>query len=105
MKRRSPKRISDSQLQKLATRLIRSNRSTGDTPVIIAEPPERAPIATGRLLKRDGAWVTVLVDNPVRSRDALRVFLPRNVYLAEAVSCVAQGTTFRVELVLIQHDN
>ena len=102
MKTRSRSKIPDSQLQKLAQRLLRGNEPKSDTPIIITGPPEgNRVISVGRLLERKGAWVAALVDMPLDPESEVTVFLPGNVYLAEVVSCVGKRTRFTADLQLI----
>jgi hypothetical protein len=100
---RSRRRISDSQLQKLVDRLLRSNRPEIDTPVIISTIGGDYRSSVGRLLQREGGRVLALVDIPVEREREVTVFLPENAYIGEIVSCVAKGKQFTVELVLIQY--
>lgn len=53
---------SDSQLQMLVRRLLRSNRPDTDTPVIISTMEGGYCSLVGRLLERGGARVSALVD-------------------------------------------
>lgn len=100
---RSRRRIPDSQLHKLARRLLRTNRPGADTPVIISTMEGDYFSSVGHLLERGGARVSALVDRALERERAVTVFLPENTYVGEVVSCVAQGEQFTVELVLIQY--
>lgn len=100
---RSRRRIPDSQLQKLVRRLLRSNTTDVDTPVIISTVEGDHCSSVGRLLERGGARVSALVDVAMERERAVTVFLPENAYIGEVLSCVAQGRQFTVELVLIQY--
>jgi hypothetical protein len=99
---RSKRRTSDRQLQKLVRRLLRCNRSSTDTPVILSTMEGDYVSSVGRLLERGAARVSALVDIALEPERAVRVFLPENVYVGKVVSCVAQGEQFTVELVLTQ---
>jgi len=100
---RSRRSIPDSQLQKLALRLLRINRPETDTPVMISTMEGTYCSSVGRLLQREGARLSALVDIALERERAVTVFLPENAYVGEVVSCVAQGEQFTVELVLIQY--
>ena len=100
MKTRSPRKVPDSQLQKLADRLLQSNKPETDTPVIISTIGGEYPSSVGRLLERAGALVSAVVDMPMERE--VTVFLPENAYVAEVSNCVANEEQFKIELVLIQ---
>lgn len=105
MKTRSRRRISDSQLHRLVRRLLRSNQPEIDTPVIISPVEGKYYSSVGRLLERDHARVSALVDQAVELERAVTLFLPENAYVAEVVKCEAEGKQFTVDLVLIQYRN
>jgi hypothetical protein len=77
-------------------------------PVIISELPEtEAAIrerrsSIGRLVHRNGASISALVDRIVAKDRALVVFLSDQAYLAEATDCQPLGAYQLVDLVLIQ---
>ena len=102
----SRRRIPDSELQKLVSRLLQTNRPETDTPVIISTADGAYCSSVGRLVEHIGAQVSALVDNALERERAVTVFLPANAYVGEVVSCVPDGEKFAVELVLIQyHDD
>ena len=98
MKTRSPRRIPDSQLQKLVDRLLQSNKPETDTPVMISTIGGEYRSSVGRLLERAGALVSVVVDMPMEREYEVTVFLPENAYVAEVSNCVAYGEHFKIEL-------
>src|ERR1700693_738348 len=100
---RTMRKIPDSQLQKLVRRLLQTNQPKADNPVIISTMEGDYCSSVGRLLERGGARVSALVDIALKRERAVTVFLPKNTYVGEVVSCVAQGKQFTVELVLIQY--
>jgi hypothetical protein len=55
------------------------------------------------LLERSHGRVSALVDHAVERERAVTVFLPENAYVAEVMTCTAQGEHFTVELELIQY--
>jgi len=99
----SRRRISDSQLQKLVHRLLRSNRPETDTPVIISTIGGAYCSSVGRLLGREGGRVSALVDFPLEREREVTVFLPESAYVAEVTNCAAHGKQFTIELILIQY--
>jgi hypothetical protein len=99
----SRRRIPDSKLQKLARRLLRSDSTDSDTPVIISTIEGDRCSSVGRLLERNGGRVSALVDVLLERDRAVTVFLPESAYIGEVLSCVAKGRQFTVELVLIQY--
>jgi hypothetical protein len=96
---------SGGQLQRLVRRLLRSNKSKSDTPVIISgvHAGNESAISIGRVLARTGGRVSVLVDTALECSSPITVFLSEHVYLAEVVNCVPKGAKYTVELLLIEH--
>ena len=105
MKTRVRRRIPDSQLHRLVRRLLRSNQPDIDTPVIISPVEGKYYSAVGRLLERNHASVSALVDQALELERAVTLFLPENAYVAEVVKCQAEGNQFAVDLVLIQYQD
>ena len=103
MKTRSQRQIPKSQLHQLVRRLLQTNQPGADTPVMISPLEGDYFSSVGRLLERDHARVSALVDHALEPECAVTVFLPENAYLAEVVSCQADGRQFTVDLVLIQY--
>jgi hypothetical protein len=103
MKTRSRRRIPNSQLHQLVRRLLRNNQPEIDTPVIISPMEGKYYSSVGRLLQRNHAQVSALVDQAVDLERAVTLFLPENAYVAEVVKCQAKGKQFAVDLVLIQY--
>jgi len=103
MKTRSSKRVPDSQLHQLVQRLLRSNESDVDIPVIISPMEGKYYSSVGRMLVRDHGRVTALVDQAIDLERAVTLFLPENAYVAEVVKCQPEGKQFTVDLVLIQY--
>jgi len=109
LKKRSQTRCSDGELKRLAGRLLRSNTSIGDVPVIISELFEpdtgvRDVLSSiGRLLSREGGTINVLVDRPVKLGHAVTVLLCSSAFIAEAITCLEMRRKYVVELVLIQY--
>src|SRR5579862_7410987 len=101
----SRRRIPDSQINNLVRRLLQSNAPDTDTPVIISTMEGEYLSSVGHLLERGGARVSTLVDIAVERNRPVTVFLPEHAYIAEVVSCEAQGQQFTVELVLIQYQD
>ena len=99
---RSRRRIPYSKFQKIVRRLLRSNRTDTDTPVIISTI-ETDRVSSGRLLEREGGRILALVDAALERERAVTVFFLDRAYFGEVLSCVAQGRQFTVELVLIQY--
>jgi hypothetical protein len=102
LKTPSPKKVPDSQLQKLVDRLLQSNKPETDTPVIISTIGGEYCSSVGRLVERAGALVSAVVDVPMEREREVTVFLPENAYVAEVRNCVAHEEQFKIELVLIQ---
>jgi len=102
-KKRSRRRIPDSQLQNLVDRLLRNSKPETDTPVIISTVGGEYRSSVGVLQQHEGSRVLALVDKPLERGCEVTVFLPQNAYLAEVTSCVANGKHFAVELILIQY--
>lgn len=100
---RSRRRTPETQLQKFAQRLLRTNKSNTDTPVIISTMEGEYASSVGRLVEYTGARMSALVDVALERERAVTVFLPENAYIGEALSCVAQGEQFKLELILIQY--
>ncbi len=103
MKKRLRRKIPDTQLHQLVSRLLQSNQPETDTPVIISPREGEYFSSVGRLLQRNHARVSALVDQELARECAVTVFLPENAYVAEVVNCQAAGKQFAVELVLIQY--
>src|SRR5579863_9559434 len=99
----SRRRIPDRQLQKLARRLLRSNRPETDTPVIISTTEGRSYASVGRLPEREVARASAPVDLALERESEVTVFLPENAYIGEVLSCAAHGQFYTVELLLIQY--
>jgi len=102
MKKRSRRRIPNSQLRRLVRRLLRSNQPDVDTPVVISATEGKYYSSVGRLLEREHGRVSALVDQALDLECAVTLFLPENAYVAEVVKCQAEGKRFSVDLILIQ---
>jgi len=105
MKKRSRRKIPDSQLHQLVRRLLRTNQPDTDTPVIISPMEGEYFSSVGRLLERSHGHVWALVDQALERERAVTVFLPENAYVAEVMKCTAHGEQFNVELELIQYQD
>jgi len=105
MKKRSRRKILDSQLHQLVRRLLRTNQPDTDTPVIISPMEGEYFSSVGRLLGRSHGHVSALVDQALERERAVTVFLPENAYVAEVMKCTAHGEQFNVELELIQYQD
>ncbi len=105
MKKRSRRKIPDSQLQHLVRRLLRTNQPDTDTPVIISPMEGEYFSSVGRLLERSHGRVLALVDHELARERAVTVFLPENAFVAEVMKCTADGEHFTVELELIQYQD
>ena len=105
MKTRVRRRIPDSQLHRLVRRLLRSKQPDNDTPVNISPMEGKYYSSVGRLLQRNHARVSALVDQALELERAVTLFLPENAYVAEVVKCEAEGKQFAVDLVLIQYQD
>src|ERR1700692_1624656 len=101
MKTRARRRIPDSQLHRLGRRLGGRNQPDIDTPVIISPMEGKYYSSVGRLLERNHARVSALVDQALELERAVTLFLPENAYVAEVMKCEAEGKQFLVDLVLI----
>ncbi len=95
------KRTPESQIQEIVRCLLQISRPDIDTPVIVSTREGNRCCSVGRLLEREGAWVSAIMDVALEGTLPVTLFLSEGVYVGEVTGCVAQGDEFTIELGLI----
>jgi hypothetical protein len=90
----------ESELRALVKRLLRSNKPRTDTPIIISTVEGDYHSSVGRVLKREGTHVQALVDAALERGRAVKIFLPKSIYVAEVEKCASHKTLFKIDLAL-----